>query len=70
VILKSRDNLVDEVSVFDDPEALITLAQRSFERAASAEVVANDSLAIPTHGAIDGELVVRPPPGAKMTHKH
>ena len=69
MILKSRDNLVDEVSVFDDPDKLIALAERSFEKAARAEVARNDSLGLPTHGAVGGKLVVRRSPGARTTHQ-
>ncbi|MEO5345136.1 MAG: hypothetical protein H7834_02010 [Magnetococcus sp. YQC-9] len=52
----------DDDSVFDDAAAVIRLAQRSFNRAAKAEVAKNDHLGIPTHGAMGGQLAVRQPP--------
>lgn len=47
--------------VFADAEALIALANRSFDRAAKAQVAENDRLGIATHGAVDGKLVERRP---------
>ncbi|MBF0261323.1 MAG: hypothetical protein HQL97_05715 [Magnetococcales bacterium] len=52
----------DDDSIFDDTAALIALAQRSFNKAAKAEVAKNDRLGIPTHGAVGGQLAVRQPP--------
>lgn len=59
-----RDTGSDD-SVFDDAEALIALAQRSFTTAARAAVAENDRLGIPTHGSIGGKLVARQPPKAR-----
>jgi hypothetical protein len=69
VVLKTRNRQADEDSVFDDPDRLIALAERSFEKAARAEVARNDSLGLPTHGAVGGKLVVRRSPGARTTHQ-
>lgn len=52
---------VTDDQVFDDGDALIELAQRSFTTAARAAVAENDRLGIPTHGAVKGKLVVRKP---------
>ena len=51
----------DPDSVFDDPDALMELVQRSFTEAARAAVAENDRLGIPTHGSIGGKLLVRQP---------
>jgi hypothetical protein len=55
-------------SVFDDADALIAQAQRSFDRAAKAQVAENDRLGIATHGAVDGKLVERRPRSSGKTH--
>ncbi len=59
---------VDDDSIFDDVEALIALAQKSFTKAAKKSVAENDALGIPTHGSVDGRLVVRMPPPKKAPH--
>jgi hypothetical protein len=69
VARKTRTVAVDDDSVFDDADALIALAQRSFEQAAKAEVARNDGLGIPTHGAVGRKLVVRQPPKAGTSHQ-
>src|SRR6202161_3430522 len=48
---KISDSEAHDDSVFDDADALIALAQKSFTRAAKEEVAKNDSLGIPTHGS-------------------
>ncbi|MBF0539799.1 MAG: hypothetical protein HQL03_16280 [Nitrospirae bacterium] len=58
----------DDDSIFDDAEALIALAQKSFTKAAKKAVAENDSLGIPTHGSVDGKLVVHMPPPKKAQH--
>ena len=63
-VRKPKDAANDD-ALFDDADALITLAQRSFIRAAKAEVAENDRLGIPTHGAVNGKLVVRRPVKAR-----
>lgn len=60
----------DDDSVFDDADALIALAQTSFDEAAKEAVAENDALGIPTHGAVGGDLVVRLPPKAKPPAQH
>jgi len=52
----------------DDPDGLIALAQRSFDKAAKAAVAENDGLGIPTHGAISGTLVVRQLPRVRKPY--
>ncbi|WP_428492868.1 hypothetical protein [Rhodopila sp.] len=59
-VRKPKDAANDD-ALFEDADALIALAQHSFVRAARAEVAENDRLGIPTHGAVDGKLVVRRP---------
>ena len=59
---------VPDDSVFDDAEALIAQAQRSFDKAAHAQVAENDRLGITTHGAVDGKLVERRPRHSGKTH--
>ena len=66
---KPRD-IHDDDGVFDDADALIALAQNSFERAAKEEVAKNDSLGIPTHGSAKGKLVVRHPPKGRPLAQH
>jgi AcrR family transcriptional regulator len=46
----------------DQMDKLIVLARGSFNTAAQAAVLENDSLGVPTHGAIEGEMVIRTPP--------
>ena len=58
---------VPDDSVFDDADALIAQAQRSFDRAAKAQVAENDRLGITTHGSLDGKLVERRPRSAGKT---
>lgn len=48
--------------IFEDADALIALAQRSFAKAAKAALAENDKLGLPTHGSIKGRLIVRHPP--------
>jgi hypothetical protein len=67
-VVRKRKDAVNDDHMFDDAEALIALAQRSFTRAAKAEVAENDRLGIPTHGSVNGKLVVRHPP--KAAHQH
>ena len=67
-VRKPKDPPNDDV-LFDDPDALIALAQRSFARAAKAEVAENDRLGIPTHGTVDGKLVVRRPIKARTVSR-
>jgi hypothetical protein len=57
-------DLSNDDLLFEDMPALIALAQKSFTIAARAAVAENDRLGIPTHGSIDGKLVVRQPPEA------
>jgi hypothetical protein len=54
---KISDREAHDDSVFDDADALIALAKKSFARAAKEEVAKNDSLGIATHGSADGKLV-------------
>ena len=63
-VRRQKDAGTDD-GLFDDAEALIALAQRSFTRAARAEVAENDRLGVVTHGAVNGELIVRHPSKAK-----
>jgi hypothetical protein len=58
---KRSETPADNDSVFDDADALIALAQKSFSRAAKAEVAENDRRGIATHGAVGGKLKVRQP---------
>ena len=48
--------------MFDDPEALTELAQRSFHEAKRRAIAENDRLGIPSYGGKDGKIVVRQPP--------
>ncbi|MCG6553280.1 MAG: hypothetical protein L7F77_13225 [Candidatus Magnetominusculus sp. LBB02] len=57
----------DDNSIFDDAEALIALAQESFKSAAQKAVAENDALGIPTHGSVNGKLVVRMPKTIRPT---
>lgn len=59
----------DDDSIFDDAEALIALAQKSFTKAAKKAVAENDALGIPTHYSVDGKLLVHTPPPKKDPHK-
>lgn len=52
----------DDDSVFDDADALIALAQRSFTKAAKRAVAENDALGIPSPGSVGGKIVFRIPP--------
>jgi hypothetical protein len=61
-----KESETDDDRVFDDADALIALAQKSFSKAAKAEVAKNNRLGIPTHGSAGGKLVVRKP--AKALH--
>lgn len=47
--------------IFEDADALIALAQKSFNQAAKNEVTKNDALGIPTHGAVGDTIVIRQP---------
>ncbi|MBF0563410.1 MAG: hypothetical protein HQL37_15680 [Alphaproteobacteria bacterium] len=49
-------------SVFDDADALIALAQKSFTKAAKRAVAENDTLGIPSPGSVNGQIVFRTPP--------
>ncbi|MBF0568544.1 MAG: hypothetical protein HQK95_06700 [Nitrospirae bacterium] len=53
---------IDDDSIFDDADALIALAQKSFTRAAKKAVAENDALGIPTHYSEGGKLLVHMPP--------
>lgn len=64
----SRQGAKSDDEKFDDADALIALAQRSFAKAATAAVAENDRLGIPTHGSVGGKLVVRQPPKALNQH--
>ena len=66
-VRKVRDITPDDDSVFDDADALIALAQKSFTAAAKAAVAENDRLGIPTPGSVHGKLVMRQPPKTR-TH--
>jgi hypothetical protein len=55
-----------EDDVFDDANALIALAARSFSAAAREAVIENDRLGIRTHGSANGKLIVRQPPVRKV----
>jgi len=59
--VRSQKNTENDDHVFDDADALIALAQRSFTKAARTAVAENDRLGIPTHGSVGGKLVVRQP---------
>ena len=64
---KARHNESNDDSVFDDADALILLAQRSFTKAAKRAVAENDALGIPSPGSIDGKIVFRVPPSKAAT---
>lgn len=49
-------------SIFDDEEALIALAQKSFNEATRKAIEENDRLGIPSYGSEGGKIVVRYPP--------
>jgi hypothetical protein len=68
--VRKRKDTVNDDALFDDADALIALAQRSFARAAQAEVAENERLGIPTHGAVKGKLVVRRPVKARAVSHH
>jgi hypothetical protein len=68
--VRKRKDTVNDDALFDDADALIALAQRSFARAAKEEVAENDRLGIPTHGAVKGKLVVRRPVKARVVSHH
>ncbi len=63
--VRKQKDAVDDDHLFENADALIALAQRSFSRAAKAEVAENDRLGIATHGAANGKLVVRHPSNSK-----
>ena len=67
-IRKTKPITAPDESVFDDADALIAFAQRSFDKAAKAQVAENDRLAIATHGAVNGKLVERRPRSAGKTN--
>ncbi|MBF0140157.1 MAG: hypothetical protein HQL74_07750 [Magnetococcales bacterium] len=69
VVRKTRDVEIDGDSVFDDAAALIALAQKSFDKVAKAEISKNDSLGIPTHGAVGRILMARQPPKTDLSDK-
>jgi len=48
--------------IFDDADALIAIAQKSFTKTAKKAVDENDRLGIPTHGSIGDKLVVHHSP--------
>jgi hypothetical protein len=64
--VRKRKDAVNDDTLFDDPDALIALAQRAFSRAAKAEVAENERLGIATHGAVNGKIVVRHAGKAKV----
>jgi hypothetical protein len=53
--------VVDDHDIFDDADAVIAAARRSFTLAAEAEIAKNDQLGIPTHGSAGGKLIIRRP---------
>jgi hypothetical protein len=57
-------------ALFDDVDALIALAQRSFTRTAKAEVADSNRRGLPTHGAVRGNLLVRAPSKAKSAKRN
>ncbi|QWR76817.1 hypothetical protein [Candidatus Magnetomonas plexicatena] len=59
--------LCDDDSIFDNADALIELAQKSFSEAARKAAAKHDALGIPTHYAIGGKLEVYTPPRDKTT---
>ncbi|MBF0562014.1 MAG: hypothetical protein HQL37_08330 [Alphaproteobacteria bacterium] len=61
-VRKPSHDATDDDSVFDDADALIALAQRSFTKAAKRAVAENDALGIPTSGSVNGQIVFRVPP--------
>ena len=63
--VRKQKDTGDDNHLFDNADALIALAQRSFSRAAKAEVAENDRQGIATHGAANGKLVVRHPSKSK-----
>jgi hypothetical protein len=67
--VRKRKDAVSDDGLFDDADALVALAQRSFARAAKAEVAENDRLGIPTHGAINGKIAVRRPPRSRAARQ-
>jgi hypothetical protein len=66
-IRKTKPVPAPDESMFDDADALIAFAQRSFDKAAKAQVAENDRLGIATHGAVNGKLVERRPRSAGKT---
>jgi hypothetical protein len=68
--VRKRKDTVNDDALFDDADALIALAQRSFARAAQAEVAENERRGIPTHGAVKGKLVVRRPVKVRAVSHH
>ena len=69
-VRKHNETPADDDSVFDDADALIALAQKSFTRAAHAQVSENDRLGITTHGAVGGKLRTRQPRKARTLDQH
>ncbi|MBF0463885.1 MAG: hypothetical protein HQK88_01810 [Nitrospirae bacterium] len=57
----------DDDSVFDNADALIELAQKSFTEAAKKAAAKHDALGIPTHYSVGGKLEVYTPPCNKTT---
>lgn len=52
-------------SIFDDPEVLAELMDRSFHEAKREAIAENDRLGVPSYGTRGGKRVVRQPPKAK-----
>ncbi len=51
----------DRADIFDDPEAVLELAKRSFAKARRRAVEENDRLGITSVGSEDGKIVRKPP---------
>lgn len=60
-----RESPASVSRMFDDPDALTALAQKSFHKATRAAIEENDRLGIPSYGGVDGKIVVRQPRKAK-----
>lgn len=52
---------------FDDPAAIVALAQEAFHKAKREAIAENDRLGIASYGTVDGKSVVRHPPARAKT---
>jgi len=62
--------MTNDDDIFDDAEALIELAQRSFSEAAKKAIAENDALGIPTPYGRDGKVYFRMPPKTEVFDKN